>query len=104
MPILRRGGRGGLDDHLKTNNRFKKRDITDFLNTDYKEYAKYVVATRCCPGMDGLKVGARKVMHAAFNGAMKNGNKVKMINLIGDVYAYTMFMHGDAGLTSSIFT
>lgn len=104
MPILRRGGRGGLDDHLKTNNRFKKRDITDFLNTDYKEYAKYVVATRCCPGMDGLKVGARKVMHAAFNGAMKNGNKVKMINLIGDVYSYTMFMHGDAGLTSSIFT
>ena len=104
MAVIRRGNRLNLDNHLKSNSRFKKRDITDFLNNDYKEYAKYVIATRCCPGMDGLKVGARKVMHAAFNGAMKNGNKVKMINLIGDVYSYTMFMHGDAGLTSSIFT
>ena len=104
MAVIRRGNRGSLDAHAHSNSRFKKRDITDFLNTDYKEYAKYVIATRCCPGLDGLKVGARKVMHAAFNGAMKNGQKVKMINLIGDVYSYTMFMHGDAGLTSSIFT
>lgn len=104
MPVIRRRNKFNLDDHLKTNEHFKKRDITDFLNNDYKEYAKYVIATRCCPGMDGLKVGARKVMHAAFNGSMKNGQKVKMINLIGDVYSYTMFMHGDAGLTSSIFT
>jgi len=104
MAVIRRGNRSSLDAHAHSNSRFKKRDITDFLNTDYKEYAKYVIATRCCPGLDGLKVGARKVMHAAFNGAMKNGQKVKMINLIGDVYSYTMFMHGDAGLTSSIFT
>lgn len=103
MAVIRRG-RMSLDAHVASNSRYKKRDITDFLNNDYKEYAKYVIATRCCPGMDGLKVGARKVMHAAFNGAMKNGQKVKMINLIGDVYSYTLFMHGDAGLTSSIFT
>ena len=106
MPIVRKGGRrGNIDGHLNaTTGRYRKRDITDFLSNDYKEYAKYVIATRCCPGMDGLKVGARKVMHAAFNGAMKNGQKVKMLNLIGDVYSYTMFMHGDSGLTSSIFT
>ena len=106
MPIISKGGRrGNLDAHLLANTtRYKKRDITDFLSNEYKEYAKYVIATRCCPGMDGLKVGARKVMHAAFSGAMKNGQKVKMLNLIGDVYSYTKFMHGDSGLTSSIFT
>ena len=106
MPIISKGGRrGSLDAHLLANTtRYKKRDITDFLSNEYKEYAKYVIATRCCPGMDGLKVGARKVMHAAFSGAMKNGLKVKMLNLIGDVYSYTKFMHGDSGLTSSIFT
>lgn len=105
MPLIRRGSRRNAQVEVNdSNKKSSTRDITDFLNTDYKEYAKYVIATRCCPGMDGLKVGARKVMHAAFNGAMKNGQKVKMINLIGDVYSYTMFMHGDAGLVSSIFT
>lgn len=106
MPIISKGGRrSSIDAHLLVNtSRYKKRDITDFLSNEYKEYAKYVIATRCCPGMDGLKVGARKVMHAAFVGAMKNGQKVKMLNLIGDVYSYTKFMHGDSGLTSSIFT
>ena len=104
MPFIRRGNRRNAQVEVNGTKMSSSRDITDFLNTDYKEYAKYVIATRCCPGMDGLKVGARKVMHAAFNGAMKNGQKVKMINLIGDVYSYTMFMHGDAGLVSSIFT
>lgn len=105
MPIIKKRNKmGGLDSHLSSNAKHKFRDISDFVNNDYKEYAKYVIATRCCPGMDGLKVGARKVMHAAFNGAMKNGAEVKMLNLIGDVYSHTLFMHGDAGLTSSIFT
>lgn len=112
MPIVkRRGSSDNIIDNIEEfSSNAKKmpdisyRDISDFLNTDYKDYAKYVIATRCCPGFDGLKVGARKVMHAAFNGAMKNGKEVKMLNLIGDVYSYTLFMHGDAGLTSSIFT
>jgi DNA topoisomerase-2 len=96
--------RGSLDEHLRNNDHYKKLDVTEFLNIYYKEYAKYVIATRACPGFDGLKVGARKVMHAAFCGAMKNGNMIKMLNLIGDVYSYTLFMHGDAGMISSIFT
>ena len=106
MPIIQKGGRRGTvnTDLVKNTLQYRKRDITDFLSNEYKEYAKYVIATRCCPGMDGLKVGARKVMHAAFSGVMKNGQKVKMLNLIGDVYSYTKFMHGDSGLTSSIFT
>ena len=96
--------RGSIDEHLRNNDHYKKLDVTEFLNIYYKEYAKYVIATRACPGFDGLKVGARKVMHAAFCGAMKNGNMIKMLNLIGDVYSYTLFMHGDAGMISSIFT
>lgn len=104
MPILRRTGRKSLDAHFSSPSRYKKRDITDFCNTDYKEYAKYVIATRCCPGLDGLKVGGRKAVHGALCGAMKQGQTVKFLNLIGDVYKHTLFMHGDAGLTSSIFT
>lgn len=33
-----------------------------FLNTDYKDYTKYVIATRALPSLlDGFKVGARKL-------------------------------------------
>lgn len=81
------------------------REISDFLKNDYKEYAKYVISTRAIPSMiDGFKVGARKVMHAALNGGMKNGKEIKNLNLVGDVYNYTLYNHGDASLHGTVFT
>ena len=81
------------------------RTITDFLNNEYKEYSKYVIATRALPSIwDGFKTGARKVMHAAFNGGLKAGKEAKVLNLVGDIYNLTLFPHGDASLYGTIFT
>ena len=80
------------------------RTITDFLNTEYREFSNYVIATRALPALDGLKVGARKALYSAFTGGLKDGSEKKMLNLIGDVYNKTLFAHGDAGLLSSIHT
>lgn len=81
------------------------REIPDFLNTEYKAYSKYVIATRALPSIvDGFKTGARKVMHAAFNGGLKSGSERKVLNLVGDIYNLTLFQHGDASLYGTIFT
>ena len=93
-----------IDSHVISNEPIV-RNISDFLNTDYKDYTKYVIATRALPSLvDGFKVGARKVMHAAFHGGMKNGAEVKNLNLVGDIYNLTLYMHGDASLHGTIFT
>lgn len=81
------------------------RDITDFLKNEYKQYAKYVIATRAIPSIvDGFKVGARKIMWGAFNGGAKNGKEIKNLNLVGDVLNLTLYNHGDASLHGTIFT
>lgn len=81
------------------------RDITAFLQNEYREYAKYVIANRALPSIvDGFKTGARKIMHAALNGGMKSGKEVKNLNLVGDVYNLTLYQHGDASLHGTIFT
>ena len=87
-----------LDTHIEQT---VERTITDFFNTDYKDYSKYVIATRALPSIvDGFKVGARKIMHAALNGAAKSGKEIKMLNLVGDVYNLSYFLHGDQSLNS----
>lgn len=104
MPVIsRKRGTGlNLDSHV---NKKVVRDISDFLNKDYREYAHYVIQTRALPSLiDGFKIGARKIMHAAFHGSMKNGSEVKNLNLVGDVYNLTLYMHGDASLHGTIFT
>ena len=59
--------------------------IPKFFNNEYMDFSKYVISTRACPSLiDGFKTGARKIMHAAFNGALKSGKAVKLLNLTGD--------------------
>jgi DNA topoisomerase-2 len=98
--------RNNIDAHaIKAEKKKSTRTITEFLNTDYKDYTKYVISTRALPSLlDGFKVGARKVMHAAFHGSMKNGAEVKNLNLVGDIYNLTLYMHGDSSLHQTIFT
>ena len=92
-----------IDSHIKNNKII--RDITDFLNTDYKDYVKYVIETRALPNLlDGFKVGARKILHSAFHGGLKNGNECKLLNLTGDVYNLTLYLHGDQSLNSTMIT
>lgn len=79
------------------------RTITSFLDNEYTEYTKYVLATRALPSViDGLKVGARKVMHAAFVGALKDGSEHKLLNLTGDTFNKTYYAHGDGSLNGNI--
>ena len=43
--------------------------VSKFFGNEYMDFSKYVISTRACPSLiDGFKTGARKVMHAAFNG------------------------------------
>jgi DNA topoisomerase-2 len=79
-----------------------KRRISSFLNTEVRDFAKYVIETRACPSiMDGLKLGARKIVWAALNGDLKNQAKVKMPSLIGDVFKLH-YNHGDASLVNTV--
>ncbi len=79
-----------------------KRRVSSFLNTEVRDFARYVVETRSCPNiMDGLKVGARKILWAAITGDLKNSNKIKMPSLIGDAMKQH-YQHGDASLMNTI--
>jgi DNA topoisomerase-2 len=76
--------------------------IDDFLNTDVKNYAQYVVTTRAIPSiMDGMRIGGRKIMWAILNGDLKRLSKTKMVNVIGDTMKYE-FHHGDSSLKNTI--
>lgn len=78
------------------------RRVSDFLNTDVLGFARYVIETRAIPNlMDGLRVGARKIIYASLIGDMKKGGNVKVPSLIGDTLKLE-YHHGDASLLNTI--
>lgn len=94
-----------LDTAKRTTSKQVSKSISDFLNVEYKSYAHYVAENRACPSfIDGCKVGARKILHSAFHGSLKNGEEKKLLNLVGDVYALTYFPHGDTSLVGTALT
>lgn len=79
-----------------------KRNTDDFLNLEVKDYAIYVIKTRSLPSiMDGMRIGARKIVYAAMTGDLKKGKKDKMPSLIGDSMKMA-YHHGDASLKNTI--
>lgn len=81
------------------------RTITDVLDHEYKDYTFYVATNRACPSaIDGFKTGARKIMHAAFKGSLKNGDTKKLSSLTGETLQYSMYVHGDSSLNGTIIT
>lgn len=79
------------------------RDVSDFFNTDYKEWAKSVVEERALPSViDGFKPTARKVVHAAITGSLKDGKLYKLLALSGDAMKLSLYAHGDASLNGVI--
>ena len=94
-----------IDVDLSNNYAEVERTITEFLNKEYKEYTFYVLANRALPSLiDGFKTGARKIMHAAFNGGLKGGGNKKLLNLSGDTLNLSLFQHGDTSLNGTIIT
>lgn len=81
------------------------KSITDFLNTEYLNYSLYTVGERAIPSLcDGFKPGARKIVHAMFEGALKNGSTQKLLSLVGDTMKLSLYAHGDASLVGTICT
>ena len=79
------------------------RRVKDFLNNEIKEHAQYVIRTRAMPNiMDGLRIGARKILWAALTGDLSKKTKpVKMPSLIGDSMKLH-YNHGDSSLMNTI--
>lgn len=93
------------EETKKSTSNHVDRTITDFLNDEYRQYTFYVLSNRALPSLiDGLKTGARKILHASFNGSLKNGAMKKLLNLSGDTLNLSLYQHGDTSLNSTIIT
>lgn len=76
--------------------------IKNFLNTEVKEYAQYVLRTRTMPNiMDGLRTGGRKILYAALTGDLSRKKFIKIPSLMGDAMKL-QYAHGDASLVTTI--
>ena len=81
-----------------------KREVRDFFNTEYLDYAKYVVENRAIPSViDGFKPTQRKIIHAA-NRVWKTGGEkpMKVFQLAGVVASTTFYHHGNSSLEGAI--
>lgn len=78
----------------------------DFLNDEVKQYALYAIKTRATLGlMDGLRVGARKIIFAAIDVKFKSEKDrkglIKYNSLIGASFDME-YNHGNASLKNTI--
>lgn len=79
-----------------------ERSCADFLNTELKATAQYIIETRALPSiMDGNRVGARKIIYAALTGDLKKHEEVKMQALTGDTLKLE-YNHGDSSLYGTV--
>ena len=82
----------------------KEATISEYLDTDYREYARYVIENRAIPSViDGLKPTQRKVVFIA-DRVWKNGKEkpYKVFQLTGRIAADAHYHHGDSSLNSAI--
>jgi len=80
--------------------------VTQYLDTDYKEYAKYVVEERAIPSViDGFKPTQRKIIFVA-NRVWRTGSEkpLKIFQLAGKVASDAHYHHGDGSLNGAIIT
>ena len=74
------------------------KNVSNFLNTEVKEYAMDVVEKRAIPSViDGLKPTARKVVYIA-DKIWKTGNEkpMKVFQFVGKMAADAYYHHGDS--------
>lgn len=83
----------------------RQKTISNILDKEYRDYSMYVCENRALPSLiDGFKTGARKIMHAAFNGILKGGKQAKIPNLAGDTLGMTLYAHGEGSLYGTSIT
>jgi DNA topoisomerase-2 len=84
--------------------KISKSTISEYLDRDYLQYAKYVVEHRAIPSViDGLKPTQRKVTYIA-NQVWKTGKEkpLKVFQLTGRIAADAHYHHGDKSLNDAI--
>jgi DNA gyrase/topoisomerase IV subunit A len=78
------------------------RTVRDIIDTEYREYAMYVIKNRALPSfVDGLKPSTRKVL---FTAIQKARNQIKTISLVGYTVSTANYHHGDDSLEGAIVT
>lgn len=77
-----------------------KVSISDFLDTDYKKFAFYVIENRSIPSFcDGLKPVQRKILFAL---SSEKGEKLKVNVLSGKVIFKTQYHHGNVSVEDAV--
>jgi DNA topoisomerase-2 len=81
-----------------------KKTVTEYLDQDYGNYAKYVIEHRAIPSViDGFKPTQRKIIYIASKVWKGGADKpLKIFQLGGKVASDANYHHGDASLSSAI--
>ena len=80
------------------------RNGEDFFDKEYIQYCIYVLEQRALPSIiDGLKPGARKIIHAGFH-ILSETKKTNFMDLVGTTMSYAKYHHGDMALLGTIKT
>ena len=83
-----------------------EKTISEFLSSEYKEFAMYVIEGRAIPSViDGFKPTQRKIIHIS-NQTWKTGSEktLKVFQLSGKVASDCYYHHGDSSLSNAIIT
>ena len=83
-----------------------EKTISEFLSSEYKEFAMYVIEGRAIPSViDGFKPTQRKIIHIS-NQTWRTGTEktLKVFQLSGKVASDCYYHHGDASLSNAIIT
>jgi DNA topoisomerase-2 len=75
-------------------------EISDFLDTEYKSYANYVLSNRAIASLDGFKPTQRKILYVLNKYSKRE--KVKVSVLSGMVIAYSQYHHGNTSCDDAI--
>lgn len=84
-----------------------KRNISDYLENEYKSYAMYVIENRAVPSViDGLKPVQRKVIQVARKTwrGVEGEKEMKVFQLTGKVANECFYHHGDSSLNGAIIS
>lgn len=74
-----------------------QKSVTEFLNDEYLEYAKYVIEQRAIPSLiDGLKPTQRKILYICNKvWPSGSGRPMKVFQIGGRIAAEAYYHHGD---------
>jgi DNA topoisomerase-2 len=83
-----------------------KKTISEFLSSEYKEFAMYTIENRAIPSLvDSFKNSQRKIIHTS-NQIWKTGSEktLKVFQLSGKVASDCYYHHGNTSLENTIVT